>query len=554
MPELTRYPRSFASYVLLERLGKGGMSQVDLARRSVGDGSYVRFCAIKRIHADNGTDDLYVRMFHDEARINAELHHENIAQVYDFGVEDGEFFLAMEYVPGLDLRDIQRRLHKRGQRMPVRVVLTVLKQVLAGLHHAHTATDTMGRPMRVVHRDVNPRNVMLSVRGTVKLIDFGVARAEDRLERTEGQVIKGKFAYMAPEQIEGREIDHRADLYAVGMMLHELINGQNPLVGLNQVQVLHRVLNGSVGELEVGSDYPEPEVLEALHAWALAKKPGERFPDAAAFAAAVDEALVPVGGACTRTELAAFLREVDPEGVAGIGTRLQTYNTTATDEIEVHAPEEPVIDEGSLSRGGAETTWSSERSTVGPPLVGGVVLGAVVTGLLVGAVLWLGRTPEAPVQVIDPPSATEGFVEVAEPAPEPAPEPVQVVEEAPTSEPVLAEPERVQRVPVERRAPPAVEPEPEPEAEPIDEPAPTPVAAPVDQATGYLFLASRPTGLGVVLDGQTTDLVTPLRLHELSVGAHSIQLVRTDGSWSDPREVVITEGAASTLQFRLEGP
>jgi len=552
---LTSYPRSFASYVLLERLGKGGMSQVDLARRSVGDGSFVRFCAIKRIHADNGSDELYVRMFHDEARINSELHHENIAQVYDFGVEDGEFFLAMEYVPGLDLRVIQRRLQKRGQRVPVRVVLTVLQQVLRGLQHAHTAADTMGRPMRVVHRDVNPRNVMLSVRGVVKLIDFGVARAEDRLERTEGQVIKGKFAYMAPEQIEGGDIDHRADLYAVGMMLHELLNGENPLVGLNQVQVLHRVLNGRVGDLVVPPEYPEPEVLRALHGWALARLPDERFGDAAAFANAIDEALVPLGGPCSPDELAHFLREVDPDGVAGIGTRLKTYNTTATDEIpqEPSAPDAP-IEEGSLSRG-ADVTWTAAHvSTVAPPLVGGAIFGAAVTGLLIGAVWWTGRQapqglPEAEeAAAVATPAEEEpaaAFKPAPEPEPEPDPEPAAPPQLVPAPEPALTP---------ARTAPPGVLVEPETiEAAPDELEDEPPESSPVDLGTGFLFLASRPTGLKVLIDGRDSGLVTPLRLHELAVGAHHLQVERADGTRSEPREVIIAEGAASTVQFRLDG-
>ena len=209
--ELDAYPRPYGTYLLLERLGAGGMSEVDLARRAVGEGSFVRFIVIKRIRGSNQIDEQYVRMFQDEARINAELSHENIAQVYDFGREGDEYYMAMEYVPGLDLRAVQIALAKKGKLLPVRIALTVLVGVLRALQYAHTRVDQLGRPMNIVHRDVNPRNVMLSINGEVKLIDFGVAKAADRLEKTEGNTMKGKFAYMAPEQIQGDgQIDGRA--------------------------------------------------------------------------------------------------------------------------------------------------------------------------------------------------------------------------------------------------------------------------------------------------------------------------------------------------------
>ena len=219
---LVSYPEPFASYVLLEHLGSGGMSQVDLARRAVADGAYVRFVVIKRIHTKNEGSERHVVMFQDEARIHSELHHSNIAQLYDFGEEGDSFFLVMEYVPGMDLRSVQRSLlHRHRRHIPLRVALSVIAETLKGLEYAHSAVDTRGRPMNVVHRDVNPRNVMLSVRGDVKLIDFGVAKAEDKLDTTRTHVLKGKIAYMAPEQMDDRPIDARADLFAVGLMLQE---------------------------------------------------------------------------------------------------------------------------------------------------------------------------------------------------------------------------------------------------------------------------------------------------------------------------------------------
>ena len=228
------YPRPYGSYLLLEPLGAGGMSAVDLAQRTVDDASYVRFVVIKRIHEHLSGQPGFVKMFQYEARINAELQHENIAQVYDFGRIDQEWYLAMEYVPGTDRTGSQGT---RRPRLPPRIALRILCDVLSALNYAHTRMDTYGQPMNVVHRDVGPRNIMISLRGEVKLIDFGVAKADNRENETEVHTIKGKFAYMAPEQIdESLSVDGRADLFALGILLYELVNGEHPFAGLGRVQ------------------------------------------------------------------------------------------------------------------------------------------------------------------------------------------------------------------------------------------------------------------------------------------------------------------------------
>ena len=203
IPNDHSYPRAYSGYTLLESIGQGGMSAIDLAQTTVSDAQYVRFVVIKRMHAHLGeTDDSYVRMFQDEARISAELQHANIAQVYNFGQFDNEFFMVMEYVPGLDLRELQKELASQGKGIPIQITLKILYDILQALDYAHHRVDTYGQSLNIVHRDVNPRNVMLSIRGEVKLIDFGVAKADNRIDQTVGHTIKGKFAYMAPEQID----------------------------------------------------------------------------------------------------------------------------------------------------------------------------------------------------------------------------------------------------------------------------------------------------------------------------------------------------------------
>jgi tRNA A-37 threonylcarbamoyl transferase component Bud32 len=386
----TSYPRAYGQYLLLERLGAGGMSEVDLARREGGDRAFLRFLVIKRIRAANSVDEQYVRMFQDEARINAELSHENIAQVYDFGREGDEFFMAMEYVPGLDLRAVQVALLKQNRLLPVRIALTVLCGVLRALQYAHDRVDQLGRPMNIVHRDVNPRNVMLSVNGEVKLIDFGVAKAADRLEKTEGNTVKGKFAYMAPEQIEGNgTLDGRADLYAVALMFHELLTGRSPFAGLTEVQIVHRILSARIPSLGDDIDHPDRALLRRIHARGLALRADDRYPTADAFRRDLEAALSPIGGPAPPLWIADLLRDANKEGVGDIARRLRAYRERGlADAPPVVAPPPPNEASGTLNVAAIEAPpRASHWVAWGAAAVG--VSGTLLLSLLgLGAIAW----------------------------------------------------------------------------------------------------------------------------------------------------------------------
>ncbi len=328
----SNYPRPFATYVLLERLGAGGMSEVDLARRA-NDDATGRFVVIKRIRAGS-SDERAVRMFLDEARINAQLSHENIAQVYASGREGDEWYLEMEYIPGLDLRQLQIALARTGRLLPPRIAMTILCGVLRALHYAHARVDQLGRPMRIVHRDVNPRNVMVSSQGEVKLIDFGVARAAERLERTESNQVKGKFAYMAPEQIEAnQEMDGRTDLYAVGLMLHELLTGKSPFANLADVQIRHRILSGKIPPLPDEVRRPNLEEWRAIHRKSLALSPDDRYADGDAFRYDVERALHAMGGPASAREIGVLLVEATGDKVREITDRLRGWHESSAPSL-----------------------------------------------------------------------------------------------------------------------------------------------------------------------------------------------------------------------------
>jgi serine/threonine protein kinase len=221
-----RFPAPFGSkYLLLDRISAGGMSEVYRAN-AVGPDGFARAVAIKRILPHLSSDGNFTTMFIDEAKISARLHHPSICQIYDFGRIEDAYFLAMEHVEGQSLREIKRRFEERKIKVPQALVLCILSELCDALDYAHNLTERDGRPLGIVHRDIKPRNVLISYQGEVKLIDFGIAKASHRLSATRGS-IKGTFSYMAPEQVtSGCEVDHRADIFAVGLILHELLTGQ----------------------------------------------------------------------------------------------------------------------------------------------------------------------------------------------------------------------------------------------------------------------------------------------------------------------------------------
>lgn len=555
----TSYPHPFGSYVLLEHLGRGGMADVELARRAVDDARFVRFVVIKRIQTRHLDDQSFVRMFTDEARISAELQQENIAQVYDFGQVGEEYFLAMEYVPGVNLRHVQRVLASRGQVPPFRVTLRVLADVLTALQYAHARVDTYGRPMRLVHRDVNPRNVMLSVRGEVKLIDFGVAKADTRSEQTVGKSMKGKFAYMAPEQIEpGTNIDGRTDLFAMGLVMHELVAGRSPYAGMNEAQIIRETMSGPVPALKVPALFPDSAALRAIHDKALAKKPEERYLDAGAMRDDIVRVAACVGGLASREEMAEFLRKVAPDDVAQITERLKTYRDSGPISLspttlppQLARPAQ-VPSEADRERSEAHTIVPEESSRSRPaPSSPGTIVGIVLLTLLAAAALAIAlsvpqgpdvppeaantsapqeQAPAAPPQSSVTGAATGPSTPEAPPATDPsATAPAPAATSTPTST------ARAERSSKSGGRTPSPE---------VSAPV-TP--APEATAQGFLNVSSAPArGYDVYMDDKKIG-VTPLKSYRAPVGKHTIEIRDTVGGRTWRRAIEVTVGQPSVV-------
>lgn len=232
-------------YKLLERLAAGGMAEVYLARLT-GDQGLEKTVVIKTILPQYTDDPALRKMMLDEARIGFELRHQNIAQVLDVGREGDTLFIAIEYIDGLDLSRAEKVSAHLGERIDPMLITHIGVEVLRALGYAHRRAGGDGEPLNIVHRDISPHNVLLSVEGEVKLTDFGIARARDRLVQTTTGGTKGKLAYMAPEQAHGRPVDHRTDLFGVAATLYEALCGEPPFTGDNNFQVLDRARAGVI--------------------------------------------------------------------------------------------------------------------------------------------------------------------------------------------------------------------------------------------------------------------------------------------------------------------
>jgi len=296
-------------YELVAEIASGGMATVFLARLS-GVGGFQRLVAIKRLHPHLAGEKEFVDMFLDEARLAAGIHHPNVVPILEVGASPGGYYLVMEYIEGDTLARLLARAATAGERVPAPVVLRVVLDMLAGLHAAHELKDEMGQPTELVHRDVSPQNLLVGTDGVSRITDFGVARAATRLSGTRVGQLKGKIAYMAPEQALGSsDIDRRADVFAAGIVLWEVLAGRRLFKAANEAGTLSRVLNDPISNLRA----VVPDVAEALSdvaMKALERDCDKRFATAAQFADALERAATAAGQLATPKELAAYVTSV----------------------------------------------------------------------------------------------------------------------------------------------------------------------------------------------------------------------------------------------------
>jgi len=307
----------FGDYELIEKIGIGGMAEVYKARTQSAEG-VERTLVIKKILPQFATNHHFVRMLVAEARVSSLLSHPNIVQIFELGEIDAQYYIAMEYVPGPDLLTILTSATRANLRVPLGIALFLISDICNGLHYAHQAKDSRGRPLKLIHRDISPSNILISDKGSVKLMDFGVASADltrsgrQRAVEPNAGALKGKLGYMAPEQVSGMAVDHRADIFALGIVLFETLTLKRLFLGKTDPETLQNVRDARL-DLKLQRHPYIPEGVQEILRRALAKDPDQRYQDAGAFREGLMNYLFEERLRVTQRTLARFVNDLNWE-------------------------------------------------------------------------------------------------------------------------------------------------------------------------------------------------------------------------------------------------
>jgi serine/threonine-protein kinase len=370
-------------YRLIAEIGRGGMAEVYLALLE-GDMGFNKLVVLKQIRDDMSEDPELLEMFIDEARLAARLRHPNVVETNEVAQEDGHTFMAMEYLEGQPLHRIFQRVHRIGG-LALSVHLRILADMLAGLHHAHQLCDWDGTQLGVVHRDVSPQNVFVTYTGLVKVVDFGIAKVKNAQAHTRAGIVKGKIAYLAPEQARREDLDRRVDIFAAGVMLWEAVTKTRPWKGRSEQYILERLMAGEFPAAIAANPEIPPELV-AILAKALAPERQDRYSTAAQFQAAIEAYMETLDERVDMRDLGKLLSEQFADDRQVIRARLD--DALLVDPLEVHAST------GSLPRLGERQSVPSIDRTAAPGTPARIAAAAAA-----GGVATIDRTGSAAVSL-----------------------------------------------------------------------------------------------------------------------------------------------------------
>jgi serine/threonine-protein kinase len=356
-------------YRVVDEIGVGGMASVHLARMD-GPGGFQKWVAIKRIHPHLVEDETFVNMFLDEARVAARISHPNVATVFELGKHEDTYWIAMEYLHGEPLREVMRRTEDLGQPMPPEIACRVIADAAEGLHSAHELLGKNGEKLGLVHRDVTPHNLFVTYDGSTKVVDFGIAKFSSRMANTRAGTLKGKLAYMSPEQVAGEPIDRRTDVFALGVVLWELTTGQRLFRMESDLDTLAKVQECNVPRPStIVRGYPID--LEKIVMKALAKTKNERYRTSREFSRALQSLLMRRGLFIASDEVAAYMTSVFGDRIqkreAHLRWAAEVTQTVDIDKIKGLPPSPWQAEDGSILTYNSEVQPSQPNTARGAP-------------------------------------------------------------------------------------------------------------------------------------------------------------------------------------------
>ncbi len=353
----------FGRYILLDRIAIGGMAEIFKAK-APGLGGFEKVLAIKRLHPRYSEDADFIEMLIDEARISVELSHSNVAQIFDLGKVEDHYFIAMEFIDGRDLYRTMKRLKDRRLQFPIDAAAYIAAECSAGLDYAHRKKDARGRPLNIIHRDVSPQNVLVSFEGDAKLVDFGIAKAALRAYETESGIIKGKFYYMSPEQARGEPLDHRTDVFSMGIVLYEMLTGELLYKDEDDASLLSRVRKADIAPPSILR--PEiPDALERIVMKALTRDREDRYASALHIQKDLLKFLRAVGSTFNKGRLGKLMRELFLDEAAGAEESEEYDAAVLRSRAELGPDRHSLIAEmaGLAEDGSSDSGWDADDAT-----------------------------------------------------------------------------------------------------------------------------------------------------------------------------------------------
>ncbi len=398
----------FDRYELVRRLAIGGMGEVFVARQVSQVQGFERRVILKSLLPDLAADAAFVDQFLDEARVAATLNHPNVVSVYEVGASGGTYYIAMEFIPGVNLSQLRRQAAASGHPLPPQLAGRIVLEAAAGLHHAHVACDAAGQPLALVHRDVSPHNIMLRADGLTKVVDFGIASAANRVTRTRTGVVKGKLAYMSPEQLRSVPLDGRSDQFSLGIVLWELLTGRRLFTGDDDAELARAVLQAPIAS---PSSLGAPRALDAVVARMLQRERADRFDSCEQVEQALETWLKGEATPSDHAALAAWLRDA-----GGTGLDEQSLSTPDDFVIKLRSQGNPVTVE--LTKTGEVAGRRRRRALL--------LLALPLLGLAGYGALRASATSADPQPVASPPTSPASPPAPAPAAPASAPAPARL--------------------------------------------------------------------------------------------------------------------------------